>query len=68
MNARNLLYVKLDKYGFGVRRDSASAGLSVIRLSISLCFLLGLGFGTVDVKGAYIQSGPVKGYIYVRPP
>lgn len=68
LKARNVLHGNRDKDRFGVRRDSASADLSVIRLVISLGVLLGFGFGTADVKGAYMQNGPIKRDIYVRPP
>lgn len=68
MKARNVLHGNRDKDRFNVRRDSASADLCVIRLVISIGLILGFSFGTADVKGAYMQSGPAKRDIYVRPP
>ena len=51
-----------------VRKDSATAQLNVIRLLLSLVTFLGFRMGTADIKGAYLQSGPIQRTIYVRPP
>lgn len=68
MKARNVLHGHRDKGRFSVRRDSASADLAVVRLLISLGVLLSFSFGTADVKGAYMQSGPALREIFVQPP
>lgn len=68
MKARNVLHGNRDKDRYTVRRDSSSADLAVVRLVISLGVMLGFSFGTADVKGAYMQSGPAKRDIFVRPP
>lgn len=68
LKARSVLHGNRDRARFAVRRDSASADLSVIRLVLSLGVVLGFSFGTADVKGAYMQSGPIKRDLYVRPP
>ena len=57
-----------DEGRFGVRRDSSSAELSVIRLLLALATILGFSIWTTDVKGAYMQSGLIDRLIYVRPP
>lgn len=51
-----------------VRKDSANAQLAVIRLMLSLVTFLGFHIKTADIKGAYLQSGPIQRNIYVRPP
>ena len=51
-----------------IRKDSATAQLNIIRLLLSLVTFLGFRLATADIKGAYLQSGPIKRAIYVRPP
>lgn len=51
-----------------IRKDSSNAQLSIIRLLLSLVTFLGFAIKTADIKGAYLQSGPIKRDIYVRPP
>lgn len=65
---RNVLHENRDRALYEVRRDSFSADLSVVRLIIFLGIILCFPFGTADVKGAYMQSGPIKREIYVRRP
>lgn len=33
-----------------------------------LRLFLGFRIGTADIKGAFLQSGPIRRYIFVRPP
>lgn len=51
-----------------IRKDSATAQLGVIRLLLSIVTFLGFRLGFADIKGAYLQSGPIQRDIYVRPP
>jgi len=51
-----------------VRKDSAAAQFVVIRLLLSIATLLGFRLGKIDVKKAYLQSGPITRQIFVRPP
>ena len=51
-----------------IRKDLSTAQLFVIRLLLSIVTFLGFRLGMADIKGAYLQSGPVKREIYVRPP
>lgn len=51
-----------------IRKDSSNAPLYIIRLLLSLVTFMGFRIGTADIKGAYLQSGPIKRDIYVRPP
>lgn len=60
LKAGNVLHGNGDKGEYSVRHDSASGDLSVVRLVLSLGVILGFWFGTADVKGAYMQSGPIR--------
>lgn len=51
-----------------IRKDSSTAQFDVIRLLLCLTTFLGLRLGLADVKGAYLQSGPIQRELYVRPP
>lgn len=51
-----------------VRKDSSNAPLFVIRLLLSLVTFFGFRIATADIKGAFLQSGPIKRDLYVRPP
>lgn len=51
-----------------VRKDSSVAQFFAIRLLLCISTLLGLRLAMADIKGAYLQSGPIKRTIYVRPP
>lgn len=51
-----------------VRSDCAAADMMLIRLVISLTTIMGFNLGSADIKGAYMQSGPIQREVYVRPP
>lgn len=51
-----------------IRKDSSNAQLFVVRLLLSLVTFLDFRIATADITGAYLQSGPIKRDIYVRPP
>lgn len=51
-----------------IRKDSATAQFNVIRTLLSLASLRNLRLATADIKGAFMQSGPIKRDIYMRPP
>lgn len=51
-----------------VRKDSATAQFHVIRLLLAIATTLHFLLGVIDISGAYMQSGPIKREIYVRPP
>ena len=73
-NGRLLLKARIVPHGNhdrdrnSVRRDSASAELTVIRLLLSLAITIGFSVWTTDVKGAYMQRGLIDRLILVRPP
>lgn len=51
-----------------VRKDSSTAQYDVIRTALSVATTMDAVLGHVDIKGAYLQSGPIQRTIYVRPP
>lgn len=51
-----------------VRKDSATAQFNIIRLMLTMTTFFTMRMGVVDISGAYMQSGPIKREIYVRPP
>ena len=51
-----------------IRKDSATARLTTIRLILSMAVLFRLMLGKIDIKAAYFQSGSISRRIYVRPP
>lgn len=67
MKARLVLHGNRYRDQYSVRRDPSSEDLSVIRLVFSLTTLLGFDLVTVDVRGAYMQSGPIQRELYFRP-
>lgn len=68
MKARIVPHGNHDDEKNDVRKDSSNAPLFVVRLLLSLATFLGFHIGTTDIKGAFLQSGPIKREIYVRPP
>lgn len=66
LKARLVLHGNRDVDKDNVRRDSASAELTVVRLVLALATLLGFSIATADVRGAYMQSGEAGRNIYVR--
>lgn len=58
----------LDRDKESVRKDSAAVQFPVIRLIISLASLWQFHLGVLDVKAAYMQSGPMLRKLYVYPP
>ena len=51
-----------------IRKDSATAHLTAIRLILSMAVLFQLRLAKIDIKAAYFQSGPIQRRIYIRPP
>lgn len=50
-----------------IRKDSSTAQFDIIRILWMVVALLGFRLGMADIKGAYLQSGPIRRTIYVRP-
>lgn len=51
-----------------IRKDSATAQFNVIRLMLAMATFFPMRLGVIDISGAYMQSGPIKREMYVRPP
>ena len=68
LKARIVPHGNRDKEKDTIRKDSATAQLGIIRLLLSIVTFLRFRLGMVDIKGAYLQSGPIQREIFVRPP
>lgn len=68
MKARICPHGNKDTMKDDIRKDSATAQYDAIRLLLSLTTFLSFRLGAADISGAYMQSGPIKRDIYVRPP
>ena len=68
LKARIVPHGNHDNEKDSIRKDSSNASLFVVRLLLSLVTFLGFKIGTADIKGAFLQSGPITRQIYVRPP
>lgn len=68
LKARMCPHGNKDKMKGLIRFDASSARFDVIRMMLSIACLLGLISGCVDIKGAFLQSGPINRILYVRPP
>ena len=68
MKSRIVPHGNRDDEKNSIRKDSAMAQLGIVRLLLSIVTFLGMRLAMADIKGAYLQSGPIKRDIYVRPP
>lgn len=68
LQPRRVLHGNRDRARYTVSRDYSSEDLLVVRVVIYVFLTLVLDFGADDVKGEYMQRGPVLRDIYVRPP
>ena len=68
LKSRIVAHGNEDREKDSIRKDSAAAQFVVIRILLSLAAILGLRLAKIDVKKAYLQSGPISRDIYVRPP
>lgn len=68
MQTRIFPNLNRDKMKKTVRKDSETAQFDIIRLVLSLTTVLLFKLVCVDIKGPYLQSGPISRCIYVRPP
>lgn len=50
------------------RKESSTTQFDVVRIVLSLVTFTEFRVGIVDIKGAYLQSGPIYRKIYVRSP
>ena len=68
MKARIVPHGNRDDEKDDIRNNPSTEQLNIIRLLLSLVIFLGFRLATADIKGAYLQSGPIKRDIFVRPP
>lgn len=68
LKARLVLHGNHDAEKDTIREDSSNAPLFIVRLLQSLATFLSFKIGTTNIKGAFLQSGPITRQIYVRPP
>lgn len=68
MKARIVVHGNRDADKDSVRSDCASADMMLVRMVISLTTIMGFNLASADIKGAYMQSGPIRREVYVRPP
>lgn len=68
LKARIVTHANHDSEKDDIRKDSSNASLFIVRLLLSLATFLGFRTATADIKGAFLQSGPIDRDIYVRPP
>jgi Reverse transcriptase (RNA-dependent DNA polymerase) len=51
-----------------VRKDTQAPRFIAIRILLTFAALHKFQIASLDIKGAYLQSGPCKRYVFVRPP
>ena len=66
--ARLVVHGNEDAEKDDIRKDAATAHLTMVRMLLSLAVCYGFGIGKIDIKAAYFQSGGIRRKIYVRPP
>lgn len=64
---RLVLHGNRDKEKYIVRRDSAPADLAIVRIVVALAQILNFTLATANVKGAYMESGPILRNIFAKP-
>lgn len=68
MKSRLVIYGNRDDEKDDIRKDSATEDMTATRFVISMAVTLGFLFAVADIKGAYMQSGPIERSIYLIPP
>lgn len=68
LKARLCPHVNRDNMKQEVRKDSATAQFDAICLMIGLKTMLVLRLVCIYIKGAYLQNGSLKRFIYVNTP
>lgn len=68
MKARLCPHGNRDKEAGKIRSDSSNAQYEIIRILLSAASIMSLKLGCIDIKSAYMQSGPINRELYVRPP
>lgn len=68
LQSRPCFHGKREKGKENIRKKFLTAQFDVIRLMASAAACMGLRLASIDIKGAYLQSGPIKSKIYICPP
>ena len=68
LKARIVPHGNRDRQKDNIRKDSSTAQFDVIRILLTAVTFIGMRLALADIKGAYLQSGPIQREIYVRPP
>lgn len=68
LKARFCSHGNRDREKGNIRNDSANAQFNLIKLILSIASVLELSLGCIGIKSAYLQSGPIKRELYVKPP
>ncbi len=68
LKARIVPHGNRDKEKNDIRKDSSTAQFDCIRLVLSIAAIFNFRLALADLKGSYLQSGPIKRDIFVRPP
>lgn len=68
MKARLYPHENKDEFKITVQKDSQTAQFDIIRMLLSLAYMLSLIPACTDIKGVHLQSGPITQEIYIRPP
>lgn len=62
------MHCHLDAEKETVRADCVAAYMLIVMHILCLGTCLGFKFGSADIKGSFMQSGPITRQVYVRPP
>ena len=68
LKTRIVLHGNEDKERTDIRKDTQAASFTSIRILLSLAAIFHLHIASIDIKGAYLQSGRCQRDIYVRTP
>jgi hypothetical protein len=68
LKTRIVLHGNEDKEKDDLRKDTQAASFTSIRTLLALAAIYNLHIASIDIKGAYLQSGRCRRDIFVRPP
>jgi hypothetical protein len=68
IKTRIVLHGNEDKEKYDIRKDTQAASFTSIRTLLALATIYNLHIASIDIKGAYLQSGRCRCDIFVRPP
>jgi hypothetical protein len=68
LKTRIMLHGNKDNQKDEVRKDTQAASFTAIRILLTLAALHKCHISSLDIKGAYLQSGPCKRFVFFRTP